>query len=176
MPCGRPPSCPIRVSGIEAAIPAHSRSAVGGDTRLFSMIYRGNPDFYPIIGTADGSYIDSVLETRRITGAEYQVLSHEEPAERYPQRTLRPDDCAIHDPLASVLRTDRAVSAAIAAARANGTAVLQHIPVDSITETENGVVVASGERTWTFEKAIIAAAGPRGSCPTTSRPWSRRSG
>jgi sarcosine oxidase len=36
------------VAGFEAQVPAHGRSAVGGDTRLFSMIYRGNPDYYPI--------------------------------------------------------------------------------------------------------------------------------
>ena len=30
------------VTGFEAASPAHGRSAVGGDTRLFRMLYRGN--------------------------------------------------------------------------------------------------------------------------------------
>ena len=35
------------VTGFEAHAPAHGRSAVGGDTRLFRMIYRGNPDYYP---------------------------------------------------------------------------------------------------------------------------------
>ncbi|WP_158842804.1 N-methyl-L-tryptophan oxidase [Saccharothrix deserti] len=178
------------VVGFEAATPAHGRSAVGGDTRLFRMIYRGNPDYYPImersrslwaeleaetgqdiltptgglsIGTANGSYINSVLDTTRITGAEHYVLSREDMAECYPQHNLRPDDCAIYDPRAGVLRTDRAVSAAVASAQANGAAVLQNTPVDSITETGHGVVVASGDRTWTFEKVIVASGG-----------WSRR--
>lgn len=84
-------------------------------------------------------------------------------AERYPQHNLRPDDCAVYDPAPAVLRTDRAVSAAVAAAQANGATVLQNTPVDSITETEDGVVVASGDRTWTFEKVIVASGG-----------WSRR--
>ncbi|WP_251036363.1 hypothetical protein [Arthrobacter sp. ISL-28] len=35
------------VVGFEAQRPAHARSAVGGDTRLFRMIYRGAPDLYP---------------------------------------------------------------------------------------------------------------------------------
>ncbi len=35
------------VTGFEAASPAHGRSAVGGDTRLFRMIYRGNPTTTP---------------------------------------------------------------------------------------------------------------------------------
>lgn len=178
------------VVGFEAATPAHGRSAVGGDTRLFRMIYLGKPDYYPImersrslwaeleaetgqdiliptgglsIGTANGSYITSVLATAHITGAEHHVLSREDMAERYPQHNLRPDDCAIYDPRAGVLRTDRAVSAAVAAAQAGGATVLQNTPVDSITETEHGVVVASGDRTWTFEKVIVASGG-----------WSRR--
>ncbi|MFJ4820241.1 FAD-dependent oxidoreductase [Streptomyces sp. NPDC088801] len=179
------------VVGFEAATPAHGRSAVGGDTRLFRMIYLGRPEYYPIIersrglwaeleaetgqqdiltptgglsiGTANGSYINSLLEATRITGAEYYVLSREELAERYPQHNLRPDDCAVYDPHAGVLRTDRAVSAAVAAAQANGATVLQNTPVDSITETDHGVVVTSGDRTWTFEKVIVASGG-----------WSRR--
>ncbi|MGR6969545.1 N-methyl-L-tryptophan oxidase [Streptomyces cynarae] len=178
------------VVGFEAATPAHGRSAVGGDTRLFRMVYFGKPDYYPImersrslwaeleaetgqdiliptgglsIGTANGRFINSLLETTRINGAEHYLLSREELAERYPQHNLRPDDCAIYDPRAGVLRTDRAVSAAVAAAQAGGAAVLQNTPVDSITETEDGVVVTSGDRTWTFEKVIVASGG-----------WSRR--
>lgn len=154
------------------------------------MIHLGRPDYYPIvehsrrlwaeleaetgqdiltttgglsIGTANGSYINSLLETTRINGAEHCVLSREELAARYPQHNLRPNDCAIYDPRAGVLRTDRAVSAAVAAAKANGATVLQNTPVDSITETEQGVVVTSGDRTWTFEKVIVASGG-----------WSRR--
>jgi sarcosine oxidase len=178
------------VVGFEAATPAHGRSAVGGDTRLFRMIYFGKPDYYPImersrdlwaeleaetgqeiftrtggltIGTANSGFINSLLETARITGAEHRVLDREEIAERYPQHNLRPDDCAVLDPHAGFLRTDRAVSAAVAAARANGATVLQNTPVDSITETEDGVVVTSGDRSWTFEKVIVASGG-----------WSRR--
>ncbi|MGX1471751.1 UNVERIFIED_CONTAM: sarcosine oxidase [Streptomyces canus] len=178
------------VVGFEAATPAHGRSAVGGDTRLFRMVYLGKPDYYPImersrglwaelegetgqeillptgglsIGTANGSFITSLLETTRINGAEHDVLSREELAERYPQHNLRPDDCAVYDPRAGVLRTDRAVSAAVAAAQAHGATVLQNTPVDSITETEDGVAVTSGGRTWTFEKVIVASGG-----------WSRR--
>ncbi|MFI1510604.1 N-methyl-L-tryptophan oxidase [Streptomyces sp. NPDC020597] len=178
------------VVGFEAATPAHGRSAVGGDTRLFRMIYRGRPEYYPIIersrslwaeleaetgqeiltttggltiGTANSNFINNLIETARINGAEHRVLSREEIAERYPQHNLRPDDCAVYDPCGGVLRTDRAVSAAVAAAQANGATVLQNTPVDSITETQDGVVVTSGDRTWTFEKVIVASGG-----------WSRR--
>ena len=178
------------VTGFEAQSPAHGRSAVGGDTRLFRMIYRGVPDLYPIlersrdlwgeleaetgqhiltrcgglsIGTADGPYIRSLLETARANGAAHEILSREEMAERYPQHNLRPDDCAVYDPNAGVLRTDRAVTAAVAAAEANGATVHTNTPIDSITETEDGVVITSGDTSWTFENVIVSSGG-----------WSRR--
>jgi sarcosine oxidase len=174
------------VVGFEAQVPAHGRSAVGGDTRLFRMIYRGNPDLYPIlersrnlwaeleaetgqniltrcdglsIGTKDGAYLTALLETTRINGAEHEVLSREEMAERYPQHNLRQDDIAVYDPNAGALRTDRAVTAAVAAAEANGATIHTNTPIDSITETDDGVVITSGEKSWTFENVIVSSGG-----------------
>jgi len=40
------------VVGFEAASPAHPRSAVGGDTRLFRMTYRGEGNYYPVLQVA----------------------------------------------------------------------------------------------------------------------------
>ncbi|WP_066289446.1 FAD-dependent oxidoreductase [Arthrobacter sp. B6] len=172
------------VTGFEAHAPAHARSAVGGDTRLFRMLYRGTPDLYPIlersrdlwaeleaetgqniltrtgglsIGTADGPYISKLLETTRINGADHHILSHEEMAQRYPQHNLRPDDIAVYDPHAGALRTDRAVTAAVAAAEANGATVHSNTPIDSITETADGVLITSGGKAWTFENVILAS-------------------
>jgi sarcosine oxidase len=174
------------VAGFEAQVPAHSRSAVGGDTRLFRMIYRGLPDLYPIlqrskdlwaelegetgqdiltrcgglsIGTKDGPYLSALLETTRANSAEHEILSHEEVAKRYPQHNLRTDDIAVHDPNAGVLRTDRAVTAAVAAAEANGATVHTNTPIDSITETGDGVVITSGGASWNFENVIVSSGG-----------------
>ncbi|MBP2267802.1 sarcosine oxidase [Pseudarthrobacter sp. PvP004] len=174
------------VVGFEAYSPAHARSAVGGDTRLFRMIYRGNPAYYPLlersrglwaeleaetgqdiltrcgglsIGSTGGHYISHLLETTRSTGAEHQILSREEMAGRYPQHNLRADDIAVYDPNAGALRTDRAVAAAITAAETNGASVKTNTPIDSITETDDGVVITSGANSWTFERVIVASGG-----------------
>ncbi|UVJ39886.1 N-methyl-L-tryptophan oxidase [Arthrobacter sp. CJ23] len=174
------------VVGFEAHSPGHARSAAGGDTRLFRMLYRGRPDYYPIlqrsrelwaeleaetgqdiltrcgglsIGTVDGPYIPSLLETTRINGADHQILSREGMAERYPQHNLRPDDVAVFDPHGGALRTDRAVNAAVAAAQANGATVLTNTPITGIQETDDGVVVTSGDTSWTFERVIVASGG-----------------
>lgn len=174
------------VVGFEAQSPGHARSAVGGDTRLFRMIYRGLPDYYPIlqrsralwaeleaetgqdilircgglsIGTADGPYIRNLLETTRTNRAAHEILNRDAMAERYPQHNLRADDCAVYDPNAGALRTDRAVTAAVAAAQANGATVLSNTPVSSIRETDDGVVITSGENSWTFERVIVSSGG-----------------
>jgi len=174
------------VTGFEAHAPAHARSAVGGDTRLFRMIYRGNPDLYPIlersrtlwteleaetgqniltrcgglsIGTKDGPYLTALLETTRTNGADHDILSRKDMAERYPQHNLRPDDIAVYDPHAGALRTDRAVTAAINAAQANGATIHTNTPIDSITETGDRALITSGDKTWTYENVIIASGG-----------------
>jgi sarcosine oxidase len=178
------------VVGFEAQSPGHARSAAGGDTRLFRMLYRGTPNYYPIlersqrlwaeleadsgqhvltrcgglsIGTADGPYLSHLLETTRANGADHEILSREAMAERYPQHNLRPDDYAVFDPRAGTLRTDRAVTAAVAAAQASGATVLANSPIDEIRETGDGVVVSSGDDSWTFEHVIVSSGG-----------WSRR--
>jgi sarcosine oxidase len=174
------------VTGFEAHAPAHARSAVGGDTRLFRMLYRGAPDLYRImersrdlwaeleaetgqniltrcgglsIGTKDGPYLTALLETTRSNGADHEILSREQMAQRYPQHNLRPDDIAVYDPHAGALRTDRAVTAAVAAAEANGATIHTNTPIDSITETADGVLITSGDKSWTFENAIISSGG-----------------
>jgi sarcosine oxidase len=174
------------VVGFEAQSPGHARSAVGGDTRLFRMLYRGTPSYYPIlersrrlwaeleadsgqhiltrcgglsIGTTGGPYLVPLLETTRLTGADHELLSREAMAERYPQHNLRPDDSAVFDPHAGALRTDRAVTAAVGAAQANGATVLKNTPIDGIRETDDGVVVTSGSHSWSFENVIISSGG-----------------
>jgi sarcosine oxidase len=173
------------VVGFEAQVPAHGRSAVGGDTRLFRMLNL-NPAFYPIlqrsqrlwaeleeetsqdillrcggiyIGTENGAYIPKLIESARATGAAHEILSRAEMAERYPQHNLRPDDIGVFDPNGGALRTDRAVTAAIAAAETNGATIHANTPIDSINETADGVVITSGEKSWTFENVIVASGG-----------------
>src|SRR5688572_4923628 len=97
--------------GFEAVSPAHPRSAVGGDSRLFRMTYRGEHNFYPVlqlaerlwrgleeksgqeilnqcaglsIGETDGTYISALLDSIRRTGAPYEILDHAAMAHRYP--------------------------------------------------------------------------------------------
>ena len=170
------------VMGFEAAVPAHGRSAVGGDTRLFRISTR-DPELPPdpgalpaslggargetgqaISSSAAGSTWPTGRTSRccsnrpKATGAAHEILSREEMAGRYPQHNLRPDDVAIYDPTA-VRCAPTGRSRHVAAAEANGATVHTNTPIDTITETADGVVITSGERSWTFESVIISSGG-----------------
>ncbi|HWU45630.1 MAG TPA: N-methyl-L-tryptophan oxidase [Humibacter sp.] len=174
------------VVGFEAESPAHTRSAVGGDTRLFRMTYRGENNYYPIlqrarelwrqleaessqtiltqcgglsIGSPDGPYIPQLLESIRRTGAPHEILDQAQMAQRYPQHNLRDGECAVFDPEAGFLRTDRAVLSALNVAESNGATIMRHTPVEEVREAADGVVVSSGGSSWTFDRVIVAGGG-----------------
>lgn len=170
--------------GFEAVTPAHPRSAVGGDTRLFRMTYRGDHNLYPVlqlaerlwrqleqesgqeiltqcgglsIGETDGSYIPALLDSIRRTGAPHEVLPFAEMSRRYPQHHLTPNECGILDRRAGFLRTDRAVLGAVDAARENGAQLIRNAPVREIRKVAGGVQISTDTDRWTFDRVIVAA-------------------
>ncbi|KRF22323.1 N-methyl-L-tryptophan oxidase [Phycicoccus sp. Soil802] len=172
------------VVGLEAASPAHPRSAVGGDTRLFRMTYRGEGSYYPVlrvaqhlwreleqqsgqtiltqcgglsIGEIDGSYIPALLESIKRTGAPHEILDHAEMERRYPQHRLAAGECGILDPEGGFLRTDRAVLSAIDAAKNNGASVVTGTPIREIREVPGGVRISTDADTWVFERVIVSS-------------------
>ena len=170
--------------GFEAVSPAHPRSAVGGDSRLFRMTYRGEHNFYPVlqlaerlwrrleeesgqqilnqcgglsIGETDGSYIPALLDSIRRTGARHEILDYAEMTRRYPQHRLSPDECGIFDPAAGFLRTDRAVLSAVELARAHGAQVVKGARVREIREVADGVRISTDTDSWRFDRVIVAS-------------------
>jgi sarcosine oxidase len=186
------------VVGFEAASPAHPRSAVGGDTRLFRMTYRGEHGYYPLlqlaerqwrrleeesghqiltqcgglsIGEVDGSYIPALLDSIKRTGAPYEVLDRPQMERRYPQHRLGPTEVGILDQQAGFLRTDRAVLTAVEQARQHGAAVEPNAPVREMHEEPGHVVLATDRGSWTFDRVVLAAGGWSGALlPQTLRP------
>jgi sarcosine oxidase len=189
------------VVGFEAESPGHSRSAVGGDTRLFRMTYRGEKNYYPIlqrsrdlwreleaessqsiltqcgglsIGSPDESYVPQLLESIQRTGAPHEILDQAQMAQRYPQHNLREGECAVFDPQAGFLRTDRAVLSALDVAQSNGATIMRHTAVEEIREVGDGVIVSSGTSSWTFDRVIVAGGGWSTSLlPNGLRRWVR---
>ena len=170
------------VLGFEAMTPAHPRSAVGGDTRLFRMTYRGTDPYYPIlqrsrrlwaeledetdrailnccgglsIGERDGEYIAALLASIAASGAPYRILDAREMAERYPQHDLDRTEVAIWDENAGFLRTDTAVLSALERAQQQGAEVIADAAITSIEETEDLVRVSDGDRSWTVDRLVV---------------------
>lgn len=185
----------VDVVGFEAQTPAHARSAVGGDTRLFRTTYRDPHPYYPLlmaaeqrwreleqetgsailhqcgglaIGLRDGDYLNALRRNVESTGAEVEFLDRAQMAECYPQHQLRDDESAIFDPRSGFLRTDVAVTSAVAAAESRGAEVVRHRSIDRLEEDQAGVVLHSGDASWRADKVIIAAgAGSASLLP----PW-----
>ncbi len=172
------------VVGFEAETPAHPRSAVGGDSRLFRMTYRGTDPYYPIlvlsrqlwreleeetgrsiltrcgglsIGHREGNYIPALLESIKTCGADYRVLDHAEMAERYPQHDLDPDEVAIWDEHAGFLKTDTAVLSALIRAEEQGASLITDARIRLIQETDDSVRICDGNRTWTVDRLVVTA-------------------
>ena len=170
------------VLGFEAQTPAHPRSAVGGDSRLFRMTYRGTEPYYPIlarsrqlwaeleaesereilvrcgglsIGERGGTYIPALLESIAHTGAPYRILDQPEMTRLYPQHDLAADEVAILDEHAGFLKTDSAVLAALERARDHGAGVLTDTRIVSVRETDDHVEISDGGRTWTVARLIV---------------------
>ena len=175
--------------GFEAVAPAHPRSAVGGDSRLFRMTYRGEHNFYPVlqmaerlwrrleeesgqeilnqcgglsIGETDGRYLPALLDSIRRTGAPHEILDRDEMARRYPQHQLSSDECGILDARAGFLRTDRAVLSAVDVARENGASVVKNAQVREVTELADGVRITTDTDSWTFDRVIVASGSGSG--------------
>jgi sarcosine oxidase len=172
------------VVGFEARTPAHSRSAVGGDSRLFRTTFREQHDLYPLLESSfrlwrelesdsgqeilnqcgglsigHSGYIGAILRNVRETGAPHTVLDATTLRARFPQHRVGDDDAAVFDPRAGFLRTDRAVLSAVAAAENHGAQVLTSTSVDTLHEDAHGVRVVSGSSSWTFDRVILAAGG-----------------
>jgi sarcosine oxidase len=170
------------VLGFEAATPAHPRSAVGGDSRLFRMTYRGTHPYYPIlvrsrelwgeletesgkeilnrcgglsIGHREGDYIPALIDSIKTCGAPHRILDHAEMAERYPQHDLDPDEIAVWDEHAGFLKTDTAVLAALDRAREQGASMITDARIRAIEETDDFVRISDGDRTWTVARLVV---------------------
>lgn len=174
------------IVGFEARTPAHGRSAVGGDSRLFRMTFREPHDLSPLLesslglwkeleadsgqeiltqcgglalGDRRGGYVDAIVRNARATGIPHTVLDAAALRARYPQHRVGDDDAAVLDPRAGFLRTESAVLSAVAAAECTGAHVMTSTPVDALHEDAHGVRVLSGSSHWTFERVIVATGG-----------------
>jgi sarcosine oxidase len=182
------------VLGIEQFSPAYTRTAVGGDTRLFRYALPEGPQYHQIIsesldqwnalnertgrtiyeqtgclyiGSEKNSYMQGLLSSTTKTGAAAERLSDTD-AHRYPQHRLIDDDIIIYDPLGGFIRTDSAVQSSVALALEAGAEVIKHDPVRKITRSQTGgYTVTTATSVFAAGDVIIAGGSWSGALLST---------
>ncbi|MFD5858781.1 FAD-dependent oxidoreductase [Streptomyces chartreusis] len=184
------------VLALEQFTPAYSRTAVGGDTRLFRLAYAEGLDYQPIlnealvqwnalneasgrsvyertgchyIGPADSDYMTSLRENTAAAGIDCISLDAGEFSREHPQHRLSPDDTILHDPAGGFLRTDLAVQTAMDLGRAHGGEVEQCRRILRISRFASGGFVLSTDHEAFHAGDVIIAAGAW-SAPLLSQP------
>lgn len=172
------------VVGFDSRFPGSEETGVGGDTRLFRMAYKEGPMFAALledslrlwnelnrvsgtrildqcggltISEAGGSYMQTLRDSVRASGAPHEILLRKDLQRRYPQHNTGPEDVGLFDPRAGVLKTDTAVLNAVEQAQDHGATVLNNTKIDRIAPRDGMVELWSGEKSWTFERVVISS-------------------
>ncbi|MCK8475847.1 N-methyl-L-tryptophan oxidase [Microbacterium aurugineum] len=106
---------------------------------------------------------DLILESRAVLDGHampYEELDADEICARYPQHHVRDEDIAILDPSLGVVRPERAILAALAAARERGASVLSRTRVTAIRSIAGGAKVVLDDAETIRARTVVIAAGP----------------
>jgi sarcosine oxidase len=175
------------VLGIEQFSPAYTRTAVGGDTRLFRYALPEGPQYHQIIaesltqwnalnertgrmiyqetgclyiGGEGHPYMRELLDSVAETGAAAERLTEAEATRRYPQHRLWEGDIVVYDPHGGFVRTDAAVQSSVALATGAGAEIVKHDPVRKITRSRaGGFTVTTATSVFAAGDVIIAGGG-----------------
>jgi sarcosine oxidase len=171
---------------VDQYTPAYSRTAVGGDTRLFRMTVPEGSHYHQIlmeslvqweslndlsgravyertgclyVGPSDSEYMTGLFTSVAETGVECFDVSPDAMARDYPQYKIYENDVAAFDPVGGFLRTDLAVQSAVSIGVAHGGHVIRYNPVRSIRRYASGgwlVTTADGP---VYAGDVIVTAG-----------------
>ncbi len=111
------------------------------------------------VGTADDPDITALLRCLQTEGLDHQVLASADLMRRFPQHLLAHDEIGVYSVEAGVLRSNRAVRAAVEEAQRLGAVVYPNGRVQSIEPFPGGVrVIVNGEQR-TVDHAVVTT-GP----------------
>jgi len=159
-----------RVIGYDRFSPPHDRGATHGESRMLRSAYHEGAFYVPLVGEAIDLWRQLELETRAelltLTGAqllgppdgelvagalasarehrlEHRLLDEPELRRRQPGLRLGPDDVALWEARAGLLRPEACVAAALARAGELGAEVHRNTTVVGVSPDGEGVVVHS---------------------------------
>lgn len=176
----------VSAIGFEQFGIAHDRAAAGGESRIFRTAYLEGPEYVPLlrrahelwreleaesgrdlltlngglmIGDRESEAMRNVQSSIDEFGLRHEVLDHEAMASRFPQHAVGPDEVAVLDLDAGVLRPEFAVAAAAYRAKALGATIRPHERVLAVEPGPDSVVVRTDRGEYAVEQVVVTA-GP----------------
>lgn len=173
------------VLGFEQFEVGHDRGSGHGESRMIRSAYHEGPDYVPLVRSAFGLWRELERESgaqlltmtgalmigRRnsdlVTGAlasassfrlPHQVLDRTAAAALFPQHRLQPDEVALHEAEAGVLRPEAAIRAAAARAEALGARLVRNTRVTAV-RLGTRVELEAGGATYRGRHLVVCA-GP----------------
>lgn len=174
------------VLALEQFTPAYSRTAVGGDTRLFRLAYSEGLKYQPIlnesltqwnelnertgrkvfeqtgclyIGSAESSYMSSLRQNTAASGIECLPIDTDQARRDFPQYRLYEEDSILFDPSGGFVRTDLAVQSAVDLGLQHGGDIRQFRKITRISRYASGGFVVSTDHEAFHAGEVIIATG-----------------
>lgn len=176
----------LRVLGLEQFTPAHDRGSSHGGTRIIREAYFEDPAYVPLvqraykrwreleqatdrqllqitgglmIGQPDSELITGATASARAHQLEHIILSADESRQRFPMFQLEPEEVAVYEPRAGLVRPEECVSAQLEMAARGGAELHFQERVLGWTANGDGVAVETAQGRYTARKLVITA-GP----------------
>lgn len=164
----------------------NDRGASAGESRIFRTAYKEGTDYVPLlqksldlwtdlqaaqdtsvlemcggltIGHRDHPDIRAVIDCAESAGLIYEILDHDQMAQRYPQFGLDEDEVGVYDPVAGIFRPELAVLAAREESRRLGATFRPYSRVLNIRDAAGQVAVDTGQDALHYDKVVVAT-GP----------------
>lgn len=188
----------VDVLGVERFVPGHDRGGSHGQSRIIRTAYAEGAGYVPLareawrlwrdlehasgaalltrtgclsMGPAGSRGILGPLTSAHAHGLACELLSETELKARFPQFAVSDGHAAVYDRDAGHLRPERAIAAAVTAARAHGARILTATAVVALTPdpVRPSVLLADGRRLTARRIVVAAGAWLRGLVPAVGR-------
>jgi sarcosine oxidase len=171
------------VVGLDQFEPGHPFGAGHGESKIFRTAYAEGAEYVPLlraaaplwrqleeetgrplltmtgglmIGSLENEFLSGMLRSAKECGLLHRVFDAAETQERWPQLRMQPDEHAIWEPRAGLLRPELAVVTAVDRARELGARVVTGARVESVADLGDHVEIRTSSRSWSVERVILA--------------------
>ncbi|OKI15306.1 sarcosine oxidase [Nocardiopsis sp. TSRI0078] len=172
--------------GIEQFAPGHDRGSSHGESRIIRTAYMEGAGYVPLVrsawrawseleeasgtrlvvptgalmlGAPDSSAVTGSVEAAEQHGLSYQLLSHEQVAERFPQHAVGPGEVGVFEEEAGVVLPEAAVRAAVRLAGEAGARVLTGTRAARIVPDPDRPRVLLGDGTEIRARRVVVTVG-----------------